>query len=427
VRIIEVGFSGTVGTSQMGPVSTVISELSNRFVERGHEVILTDVVARAPRHLLDQRVKVVELPVNAESLIQSQSTNPAIRVWRDWRNSHRYVSALASRTDLEPDIVHFHSPLPAFVAQRSFGMRTAYTAHTPLWSIPRPANEASNGRARKRFSPLARLPEFIERSVIKRSEVAVGLGGYVADAVPGANVVTIPNGLDCKTWAPIDRAAARTSLGIAQDEFVVVFAGRIFAEKGVDVLLDAVRLAAPAIPRLAVHLVGPLSGSFDTRDETITDYAREMIKVAQDLPARFVGFINSRTGNFRSYLAAADVFVLPSRREPQGLVVLEAMAMGTPVIGSATGGIPDMVSPDVGYLFPPGDARALAACLEKANADREALATMRKNARARVEALYSWEQAASRYLVAFQQVTRNRGRAVLPVDEDQLKDKGSPA
>jgi glycosyltransferase involved in cell wall biosynthesis len=341
---------------------------------------------------------------------------------RDWSNSYRYVSALVSRAN-DADIVHFHSALPAFIAQRIFGVRTAYTAHTPLWVLPQPAKEGANGRARKRFSPLSRVPEFIEKSAIRRSQVAIGLGGYVADRLPDANVKTIPNGLDCKTWAPIDRASARAELGFTQDEFVVVFAGRILAEKGVDVLLQAVRLVAPSIPGLALRLVGPLSGSFDTRDETVTDYAREMMKLAQDLPARFVGFVNSHTGNFRSYLAAADVFVLPSRREPQGLVLLEAMAMGTPVIGSATGGIPDMVSADVGYLFPPGDAGALATCLEKAHADRERLAAMRKYARARVETLYSWDQAASRYLAAFQQATRSGGRTVLPIDEDQLKDK----
>ncbi len=423
MRIIEVGFSGTVGTSQAGPVSTVISELTNRFVEQGHEVILTDVAARAPRDLLDERVRLVELPGSSESSILSEVGNPAARMLRDWSNSYRYVSALVSRASVKADVVHFHSPVHAFIAQRIHGLRTAYTAHTPLWILPQPTRERANGRAGKRFSPLARLPEFLERSVIRRSLVTVGLGRYVADALPGANVATIPNGLDCKTWAPIDRASARTTLGFAQDEFVVVFAGRILAEKGVDVLLQAVRLAAPSIPRLAVRLLGPLSGSFDTRDETVTDYAREMMKLAQDLPARFVGFVNSRTGNFRSYLAAADVFVLPSRREPQGLVVLEALAMGTPVIGSATGGIPDMVSPDVGYLFPPGDASALAACLQRANADREILATMRKNARARVEALYSWDQAASRYLAAFQQALLNVGRPEIPIDEDQLKDK----
>ena len=422
MRIVEVGLSGTVGTSQMGPVSTVICELTNRFVERGHEVILTDVAAQAPRDLLDRRVRLVELPGKAESSIQSEASNPAARLLREWSNSYRYVSALAARVNAGADVFHFHSPVPAFIAQRIYRLRTAYTAHTPLWSLPPPAKEAAS-RTAKRRSPLARLPEFIEKSVISRSEVAVGLGDYVANSVPGANVATIPNGLDCKTWAPIDRASARTMLGFAQDEFVVVFAGRILAEKGIDVLLEAIKLVAPSIPRLAVRVLGPLSGSFDTRDETVTDYAREMIKVAKDLPVRFVGFVNNRTGNFRSYLAAADVFVLPSRREPQGLVVLEAMAMGTPVIGSATGGIPDMVSPDVGYLFPPGDATALASCLERANADSEKLAAMRKNARARVETLYSWDQAASRYLAAFQQVTRNAGPNEFPLDEDQLKDR----
>jgi glycosyltransferase involved in cell wall biosynthesis len=407
----------------MGPVSTVILELTNRFVERGHEVILTDVAAKAPRDLLDKRVRLFELPGRAGSLIESESKNPAVRILREWSNSYRYVSALVSRANVDADVVHFHSPVPALIAQRLYGIRTAYTAHTPLWTLPQPTKGVVNGRTGKSFSPLARIPEFVERAVIRRSLVSVGLGGYVADSLPGANVATIPNGLDCKTWAPIDRASARANLGFLRDEFVVVFAGRILAEKGVDVLLQAVRLAAPSIPRLAVHLLGPLSGSFDTRDETVTDYAREMMKLARDLPVRFVGFVNNRTGNFRSYLAAADVFVLPSRREPQGLVVLEAMAMGTPVIGSATGGIPDMVSPDVGYLFPPGDAGALAACLERANADSEKLAAMRKNARSRVETLYSWDQAASRYLAAFHQATRNIGPTKFPLDEDQLKDK----
>src|SRR4051794_33372414 len=152
----------------MGPVSTVISELTNRFVEQGHEVILTDVAARAPRDLLDERVRLIELPGSAESSIQSETRNPAARLLRDWSNAYRYVSALVSRTKPEADVVHFHSPVPAFIAQRIYGVRTAYTAHTPLWSLPRPTKE-QNGRAGKRFSPLARVPEFLERSVIRRS------------------------------------------------------------------------------------------------------------------------------------------------------------------------------------------------------------------------------------------------------------------
>ncbi len=178
-----------------------------------------------------------------------------------------------------------------FIPRCPHSLRSAFSASERrirrthrFWVLPQPTNQGLNGRPRKRFNPLARLPEVIESSVIRRSQVAVGLGGYVADRLPDANVATIPNGLDCRTWAPIDRASARTELGFTPDEFVVVFAGRILAEKGVDVLLEAVRLVASSIPRLSVQLLGPLSGSFDTRDETVTDYAREMMKLAQIYP-----------------------------------------------------------------------------------------------------------------------------------------------
>jgi glycosyltransferase involved in cell wall biosynthesis len=104
---------------------------------------------------------------------------------------------------------------------------------------------------------------------------------------------------------------------------------------------------------------------------------------------------------FKQYVAGADVMVVPSRREPQGLVVLESLAMGTPVIGSATGGIPDMVSSDVGYLFPPGDAAALAACIRDAHDNPHRLRNMRLASRSRVQAHYSCEEMADRYLAAF--------------------------
>ena len=389
----------------MGPVSTDILELANRFAERGHEVVLIDVVSRAPRDLLHDKVKLVELAGVAES-VQSGSGNRAERFLRPWSNCYRYVRAFLSRADVAgADIVHFHSHLPAFFAQRLYGVRTAYTAHTPLWALPAPRESGARGRA-ARFSPLSHLHDLIEKSVIRRSDVAVGLGGYLADAVPGANVATIPNGLDCKNWPRVDRASARTALGLQAEEFVVAFAGRIHQEKGIETLLEAVRLVAPSMPRLNVRILGPLSGSFDSRDEPVTGYARALMSSSQGLPVRFMGFISNWDPEFRSYLAAADVFVLPSRREPQGMVVLEAMAMGTPVIGSATGGIADMISPDVGYLFAPGDARALAARLREANDDAEALARMGRNARARVEKLYSWEHATTRYLDEFEKVVR---------------------
>ena len=135
-------------------------------------------------------------------------------------------------------------------------------------------------------------------------------------------------------------------------------------------------------------------------------YAQRMLDAAQQLPVKLLGFVNNRTLQFRQYLAAADVTVMPSRSEPQGVVVLESLAMGTPVIGSATGGIPDMVTADVGYLFPPENAAALAARIREAHDNPEALRAMRSVARARVLEHYSWDQVADRYLAEFRKRVR---------------------
>jgi glycosyltransferase involved in cell wall biosynthesis len=241
----------------------------------------------------------------------------------------------------------------------------------------------------------------VEKDMIRRSSLSVGFGGYLAAAVPGANVVTIPNGLDLQQWPELDRSQARRALGLSERDFVVVFTGRIDWIKGVDTLLDAVEQAARSVPRLSVYFIGPLSGSFDTRDEYVGEYAREVLDRSRGLPATFLGFINNRDLKFRQYLAAADVSVLPSRSEPQGLVVLEALAMGTPVIGSRTGGIPDMVSDEVGYLFPPEDAAALAARIREAHDNHERLQRKQSAARERVRRLYSWDSVADLYLAAF--------------------------
>jgi glycosyltransferase involved in cell wall biosynthesis len=126
-----------------------------------------------------------------------------------------------------------------------------------------------------------------------------------------------------------------------------------------------------------------------------------MMESARGLPVSFLGFISNRDARFRDYIAAADVSVVPSRQEPQGLVVLESLALGTPVIGSNTGGIPGMLTPDTGYLFSPGDAAALAACIQDAFDKPQQLQAMQRASRARVESAYSWDSVADRYLAAF--------------------------
>jgi glycosyltransferase involved in cell wall biosynthesis len=403
MKIIEVATSGTIGTSLMGPVSTVTCELSNRFAARGHDVTLVDFQSEARRAHLHPAIRVVELtPPSARP--SSEGAPGRIReLLETWSRAYRFARYLPGQIDLaRADIVHMHSPNLGFLLQRMCRLNGIYTAHTPVWSMPDSGGDA--GKKRKptlRGKLYSRFVAEVEKKLIRSSTLTVGLGSYLQDAMPGAAVTTIPNGLDLSSWVPVERTAARQALNINPKDFVVTFTGRISHIKGVDVLLSAIRLLADKIPHLKVFVIGSLSGTFDGRDSYVDPYAQAMIGSARALPVNFLGFINNRDARFRQYIAAADVSVVPSRQEPQGLIVLESLALGTPVIGSNTGGIPSMVTPESGYLFTPGDAVALAGCIQDAFDKPQQLKAMQRAARARVESAFSWDSVADRYLAAF--------------------------
>jgi D-inositol-3-phosphate glycosyltransferase len=403
MKIIEVATSGTIGTSHMGPVSTVTCELSNRFAARGHDVTLVDFQSETRRAHLHPAIRVVELTAPAARPSSEGAPGRIRELIETWSRSYRFARYLPGQIDLaRADIVHMHSPNLGFLLQRMYRLNGIYTAHTPVWSMP-----DSSGAAGKKRKPTlrgklySRFVAEVEKKLIRSSSLTVGLGSYLQDAMPGAAVTTIPNGLDLSSWAPVDRAGARQALNIDPKDFVVTFTGRISHIKGVDVLLSAIRLLADKIPNLKVFIIGSLSGTFDARDRYVDSYAQAMIDSSRALPVSFLGFINNRDARFRQYIAAADVSVVPSRQEPQGLVVLESLALGTPVIGSNTGGIPSMVTPDTGYLFTPGDAIALAGCIQDAFDHPQRLKAMQRAARARVESAFSWDSVADRYLAAF--------------------------
>jgi len=408
MRIIEVATSGTIGTSLMGPVSTVTCELSNRFAARGHEVTLVDFESDSRRALLHPAIRVVEL-ARPRARPTCESAPSRIReLIQTWSRSYRFARHFSGQINLaHTDVVHMHSPDLGFLLQRMHGIRGIYTAHTPVWSLAQSGQaDAGADLTRKRKPTLrgrlyGRFVVEIEKKLIRTSALTVGLGTYLQEAMPGASVATIANGLDLGSWLPVDRSEARRALNIQPDDFAVVFTGRIAHIKGIDVLLSSIRLLADKIPNLKVFIVGSLSGSFDARDSYVDPYARSMMAAARGLPVEFLGFISNRDPRFRQYIAAADVSVVPSRLEPQGLVVLESLALGTPVIGSNTGGILSMVTPDVGYLVTPGDAVALAGALQDAFEKPQQLKAMQRAARARVESQYSWESVADRYLAAF--------------------------
>lgn len=181
-------------------------------------------------------------------------------------------------------------------------------------------------------------------------------GGLLPAVVPSA---VINMGVDDTVFFP--RKSAREQLEIGVDERVVLFAGNLVESKGIDLLLEAFfsLLDTGSADRLVLVGEGPLRAWIEQRISDAT--ARD----GRPDPAQRVMLTGRlHQHDLALWMAAADVFVLPSRAEGLGLVLLEAMSCGTPCVASRVGGIPEVLdAPACGRLVPPDDVGALAAAI----------------------------------------------------------------
>ncbi|MDQ3045754.1 MAG: glycosyltransferase [Chloroflexota bacterium] len=175
-----------------------------------------------------------------------------------------------------------------------------------------------------------------------------------------SKICTVPPGVDLALFKPMPQEEARAALGINSDECVIAFVGRIDPIKGVEVLFDALRmLNEERFRRPRLLFVG---GDLDEAGEP-TGALAEVAALADQINLRDrVLFAGSRPRErLPFYYCAADVVAVPSRYESFGLVAVEAMACGTPVVASRVGGLKFTVEEGVsGLLVPPGDPVLLA-------------------------------------------------------------------
>jgi D-inositol-3-phosphate glycosyltransferase len=177
-----------------------------------------------------------------------------------------------------------------------------------------------------------------------------------------SKVVTIPPGVDLERFQPIPKAVAKGIVGIPRDDRSILFAGRIEPLKGIDTLLRAIALIQErqpqAIAGVSVSIVGgdPWSDDIDEEMARLQALRREL--AIHDL----VTFLGSKDQEILPYYyASAEMVVVPSHYESFGLVALEAMATGTPVIASEVGGLAFLVRDgETGFHVPSRDPEALA-------------------------------------------------------------------
>jgi starch synthase len=266
------------------------------------------------------------------------------------------------------------------------------------------------------------LSSWAERTAYQGAAAVIAVsGGMRADIlraypfVDPAKVFVVHNGIDLDKWRPLRDAAAGEVVrrhGIDPAAPAVVFVGRITRQKGLPYFLRAAR----ELP-VGVQLV-LVAGAPDT--PKIADEVRTLVA---DLAAERAGVVWIEEmlpqGQLDAILSHASLFVCPSIYEPLGIVNLEAMACGIPVVATATGGIPEVVEDGVtGWLVPieqvsdgtgtPLDPDKfiadMAAALREALRDPIRLRQFGEAARRRAEAHFSWRSIAAQTLAVYREV-----------------------
>ena len=198
-------------------------------------------------------------------------------------------------------------------------------------------------------------------------------------------IVVIPNGINVKDFdIGYSREECREKLGLPIDKNIILFVGVLHPHKGPDILLKAMPKILKSIPNTKLVFVG--------RGGMREELKRLSKKLGVDKHIKFTGFVEEILKPF--YYKAADVFCLPSTtsHESFGIVNLEAMACGVPIVASKIGGIPDVVKDgENGLLAPPKDSDALADAIIYLLENEDVREKMGKKGREKVGD-YSWER-----------------------------------
>ncbi len=207
------------------------------------------------------------------------------------------------------------------------------------------------------------------------------------------NIQIIPCGTDIQRFGSVSPSQARLKLGIPKSSLVVLYVGRFDKRKGIETLVRAMKHSIfPGLADIRLMIVG---GSRPGQSDGIE---RERIEgIVDELGLRPFTSFPGQVGHeeLPYYYGAADVCVVPSHYEPFGLVAIEAMASGVPVVASDVGGLQfTVVSNKTGILCPPQDEKAFAHAIDRILSHPAERLKWGKSARNRVETLFSWDGVA---------------------------------
>lgn len=315
---------------QGGPLR--ILEISNMWPSAGSPVFGSFVA----RHVAELEKAGAEVTVVANT----DQRRGAVSALMKYSSLARRARAVARSGEFDVVVGHFLYPTAAFARS------AARIAQTPFVLV----SHGTDARSVQRSDLFARAA----RRALQDASLVVAVSGSLRQVlrtevgVPAGVPIEVVNmGFDAAVFSPDQ--SARATLGIPERERLVLYSGNLEPVKNVDVLIDASAslLREGRVDRLVIVGDGPLRESLE----------RHAADAGMGGSVTFTGQLPQQ--DVARWMSAADVFVLPSQYEGLGLVLLEAMACGTPCVASRAGGVPEILGESCGTLVPPGDEDAL--------------------------------------------------------------------
>lgn len=400
----------TLGGKDTGGMNVYVRDLSRQL---GHLGVHVDVFTRSqdehvPRvlHDLGYGNRVVHIPAGPERPL------PKPQLAQYLPQFVAGIRQFAEQKRIHYDVIHSHywmSGLAAEALKEAWGVPIVHMFHTLGEMKNRVARSEEEREGAYRLEGEQRVLEIADRIIAATSAEKEQLQAlYHADP---AKIVIIPPGVDRCHFYPIPPDEARQFIGIPAEERMILYVGRIEPLKGIDMLIRA--MSCLRVQRvLAGHSIylAIIGGDPDAPAEQMNDEMARLQSLCDELSlGKMVLFLGKRDQDtLPYYYSAAEVVVVPSFYESFGMVALEAMACGTPVIASQVGGLALLIQDGItGYTIPSGDPATLCDKLILLLGNPELRQKLGRQA-VQYARSYGWEKIAAQIFKVYQSLTPKR-------------------
>jgi D-inositol-3-phosphate glycosyltransferase len=391
------------GSRKAGGLNVYVLELAKHLAGQGCSI---DIFTRATN---PQTPEVTQLAPGLRAIHLHAGPARSLGPESLYKHLDKFETALVEfceRDGTEYDIVHSHYWLSGLVGER-LKQRWQVPHVTMFHTLGEIKNRASLSEHETdlRIDSESLIIRGADRVICATEIERAAIGRlYAADA---DKITVIPLGVDVERFRPAGKDIARAALGL-EDERVILFVGRIEPLKGVDILINAAAIIESDVD-CTVLIVGGDSSS-KAQVEKLRSLAREK---GIEHRVAFVGAVDHE--KLPLYYNAADVCVVPSHYESFGLVAIEAMASGVPVVASRVGGLTDTVKHgETGYLIPWLCPEPFAERIELLLENEPLRRNLGEAAREAV-GRYRWENVAGAVLAVYNELT-GRSSDLMPAE-----------